>query len=1082
MRYIVEIASEGEYCVMLLLLYSLVFLIASTISLASGIIVLQKHKNINKVFFALTTAAAIWAYGVGLSGIADDAAIGESFLRLAALGWGTVFAIFLHFILKLTDSAALQKKRWRIIFLYLPAVFFAAVFTIPVGALPLYQMVNTKFGWVNAQNGIWSLICYAFCAGYTLLGLLLLLRWGRKNQSAKKKAVLIFSAVLPALVLGTIETVLKSLYPELPHFIPILITIPIVTVYFILKEDKEENVPEKTGRRIDYVFLFAIVIAYMVLSAMQVSIANSNFAIGPVVFRESAVRGLIVQIQMILSLFLVIKEKQQGYVLSVTINAINLICIVIMVAKNASARFLPGIISYAVVLVVIALIRSYQVRNAAYVEKIDKLNKKLAFDDALYRSVFNQAPIGIAVMQDKAHADSLEFGETTMNPTYIKILGRQPEELRSLTWMDVTHPDDLQADLEMFNRFKKGEINGYTMEKRFIRPDGSVVYVNMKISPLMDIYEDHSMHICLIEDITERKQTEFALRESEHRESVLLRHLPGLAYRCLNDYDWTMLYVSDGCYQLTGYAPESLLHNKELSYNDIISPEYRPLLRNEWEKVLAKKEPFKYEYEIITASGEKKWVIEMGQGLYNEAGEVEELEGIVLDISDRKAIEDNLRYMNEHNLLTGLYNRSYLESLLKQDLRKKDELKRAVISINLSTVQLLTANYGFQYTQNLIKKAAEELGQYCSGSRLLFQTYDNQFVFYMIGYQDKNELTEFSEQIAQAMKTLFVSDRIGGGIGVLELEQDNSGVVDVDAILRKLLIASEKSIGIFEKDFGICFYGEELEALLNREKNIRRALSSVAANDGDDNFYLLFQPIFDIKNNSVCGFEALARLKTDELGLISPDEFIPIAEKYKLIIPIGERVFVIAFRFLKKLVELGYDNISVSVNVSVVQLLQPDFASRLFAIIDEMKVNPKNIGIEITESVFVYDYEKINNTLEQLRSAGLHISIDDFGTGYSSLARLRELKVDYLKLDKYFCQKLLELETSKTIINDIISMCHKLDRCVVAEGIEYDKQLQYLKKYNCDRIQGYLLSKPLAEKDALNFLQCVTEQKTPVEV
>jgi len=132
--------------------------------------------------------------------------------------------------------------------------------------------------------------------------------------------------------------------------------------------------------------------------------------------------------------------------------------------------------------------------------------------------------------------------------------------------------------------------------------------------------------------------------------------------------------------------------------------------------------------------------------------------------------------------------------------------------------------------------------------------------------------------------------------------------------------------------------------------------------------------------------------------------------------------------------------------------------------------------------VFVYDYEKINNTLEQLRSAGLHISIDDFGTGYSSLARLRELKVDYLKLDKYFCQKLLELETNKTIINDIISMCHKLDRCVVAEGIEYDKQLQYLKKYNCDRIQGYLLSKPLAEKDALNFLQCVTEQKTPVEV
>ena len=139
-------------------------------------------------------------------------------------------------------------------------------------------------------------------------------------------------------------------------------------------------------------------------------------------------------------------------------------------------------------------------------------------------------------------------------------------------------------------------------------------------------------HICLVQDITERKEMEKALNESERSKSVLLSHLPGLAYRCNYDYDWTMQYVSNGCYNLTGYPPESLLYNRDLSYNDIISPEYREAIRNEWKHVLSERKPLKYEYEIITASGEKKWVLEMGQGIYNDNGEVEALEGIVLDI------------------------------------------------------------------------------------------------------------------------------------------------------------------------------------------------------------------------------------------------------------------------------------------------------------------------------------------------------------------------------------------------------------------------------------------------------------------
>ncbi len=484
--------------------------------------------------------------------------------------------------------------------------------------------------------------------------------------------------------------------------------------------------------------------------------------------------------------------------------------------------------------------------------------------------------------------------------------------------------------------------------------------------------------------VKERKTIEKALHESERSKAVFLSHLPGLAYRCNYDPDWTMQYVSQGCFNLTGYPPESLLYNRDLSYNDLISPEYREALWNEWKRILPAKQPFKYEYEIITATGERKWVLELGQGIYNEKGEVEALEGIILDISERKAMEDTLKYNNEHVQWTGLYNRDYLVSFLAKEIKRKQASKKALIGINLSMVQLIIANYGFQYAQNLLKKAAEALSRHCASNRLLFHVQENRFVFYLCDYKDKNELVGFSNVIIETLESLFVTDRISGGIGIVEIEPDLNEA-DIDLLLGKLQIASERSVNLVGRNFEICFFDQELEALVNREREIMEALQAIAAEEQtNDQLFLQYQPILNLRTGLICGFEALARLRTEKLGLVSPVEFIPLAEKTKLILAIGEKVIMNAFRFLNKLKEKGYDQISVSINVSVIQLLNPDFADRLFALINEMQVNPKNVGIEITESVFASDFAKINNVIGRLRGAGLHVAIDDFGTGYSS--------------------------------------------------------------------------------------------------
>ena len=717
-------------------------------------------------------------------------------------------------------------------------------------------------------------------------------------------------------------------------------------------------------------------------------------------------------------------------------------------------------------------IDSLRIRVNIHVEliRIQKILEQKIYEQGLtFDTIFNQAPIGIAISHCMEPFDTNSSIIISMNPMFEQIIGRTKEELLELGWAKITHPDDMEKDMRNFRRLRAGEIKSYSMEKRYIKPDGSIVWVHMTVAPLIFAEDRLYNHICLVQDITARKAAEADLLESERSKSVFLSHLPGLAYRCYYDREWTMQFVSDGCLELTGYTPESLLYNKDLSFNDLITPEYRELLWEEWKRILAKRLPFKYEYEIQTAKGERKWVIEMGQGIYNEQGEVIALEGIVLDISDRKEIENSLRYNNEHDSLTGLYNRSYLENLLKNDAELYTTERRAIVSINLSTVHSLSMTYGFHYTQELIKKIADALNLYCTDKRLLFNTYENRFVFYLKDYKDKRELIEFCETVVSTLEPLLAIERIGGGIGVLEIDQDNAR--NVDQLLKKLLIASERAIGFNDREFGICFYDTEIEAQMLREQEIKRELTQIAADENDGGLLLQYQPIVDLKSNQICGFEALARMNSDKLGRVPPLEFIPIAEKTKLIIPIGRKVMIQAFRFLNKLKENGYGTIGISINVSVIQLLKNDFCKNLFEMIEQMQVSAESVGLEVTESVFASNYQEINRILGELKDCGIRIAIDDFGTGYSSLARERELNVNCLKIDKSFIDKLLSLKPEESITGDIISMAHKFNHYVVAEGVEHEKQRQYLMNFGCDKIQGYLISKPLDEESAIEMLK-----------
>ncbi|NLV59907.1 MAG: EAL domain-containing protein [Clostridiales bacterium] len=710
---------------------------------------------------------------------------------------------------------------------------------------------------------------------------------------------------------------------------------------------------------------------------------------------------------------------------------------------------------------------SLRVRTSIHLEllRIQRLYERaLTQSRSTLNALLDQAPIGIVLSRGDRPSNNPE-DQDIFNATYERIAGRSREELVTLGWESITHPEDLAREMVFYRRYHAGEIDTYSIEKRFIRPDGSFVWVDMIVSRLPPIDDMPYSHICLVQDITERKSVEGALRESERSKSVLLANLPGMAYRCDYDENWTMRLVSEGCYDLTGYRAENLVNNRDLSFNDLILPKYREELFAEWARMLAQGKPFKYEYEITAASGQQKWVLEMGQGVTDESGKVVALEGIIIDITDRKEQELRLKQISQIDSLTGLYNRRYLESIMAEEAAQGQEGPRAVVLLRLRKIHSISLAYGYHFSEEIVKELAGALKGLATQSRQLYQISFERFAFYFTRYDGKEELEKFCQELIRLVDGMQIFRAIGCGIGVMTIDCNNCLS---EHIIRNASTAAERADR--HQVYGYRFFDSEMEASVLRETKVKEALFQLVDGKPGQRLYLQYQPILNLRTNRVEEFEALARIQSDTLGFLSPMEFIPVSEETQLIIPMGKRVLEIACTFYKRLEALGYGNVRICVNVSAVQLLRSDFLEDFTGVLAEMGVRPQSIGLEITESVFMDNHRALNEKLEKLMNIGVMTMLDDFGTGYSSLARERDIKINRLKMDKSFVDSLLQ-RPEHAITRDIIAMAHRVGHTVVAEGVETPEQMRYLLDSDCDMIQGYLYSKPLDEDAAIAFLE-----------
>ncbi len=429
-----------------------------------------------------------------------------------------------------------------------------------------------------------------------------------------------------------------------------------------------------------------------------------------------------------------------------------------------------------------------------------------------------------------------------------------------------------------------------------------------------------------------------------------------------------------------------------------------------------------------------------------------------------------LKKMIYYDELTGLKNYSYLKEYLFKELNSKSTNVTSLIIININKFKDINMTYGYEYGDRILKHISKKLATKFIDDFMIFRFNSDRFIILANDYKSKENLDFIIRNITNELETEFTlqgfKKTLTVNVGVIE---NISGYITVDELIRDATIALSYVDEV--SDTRHAYFSEIMVDKINREEIIESNIINALLEKDNENLYLVYQPQINLITGEICGFEVLARLRSDSLGNISPIEFIEIAEKRNLIVPLGEWILKEALVFTKKLETSGYKNLKICINISGLQLLHEDFRATLLNHIKHARINPKNVELEITESIILKDFFDINKILNELRKVGITIAVDDFGTGYSSLSRLNQINIDTVKIDKSFIDRINYVGDNNLITADIISLCHKLGLNVIAEGVETKKQEKYLLENNCNYVQGYLYSKPILSKDALLLLE-----------
>jgi diguanylate cyclase (GGDEF)-like protein/PAS domain S-box-containing protein len=683
--------------------------------------------------------------------------------------------------------------------------------------------------------------------------------------------------------------------------------------------------------------------------------------------------------------------------------------------------------------------------------------------EATFRAMFESATSGI--FQTTADGYYLNC-----NPTLARIYGYESTDELKNSVKDIKRQLYVEdGTREKFIDLMRQHASVCGFEARIYRKDGSIIWITETARTVRDEAGNFLYYEGFVSDITARKQAEEALRESEERYA--------LAVCGANDglWDWNLrtgqVYFSTRWKEMLGLSadrvgalPEEwfkLVHQDDLESVQSAIAAHREQITPHLE----------IEHRMRHTDGRYRWMLVRGIAIRDPSGRATRMAGSLTDITAAKEAEEQLLRDALHDGLTGLPNRALFLDRLERSITRigRDPAHHfAALFIDLDRFKVVNDSLGHVAGDQLLMAFAGRLIACLRPSDTVARLGGDEFTVLLEDPHAPDDAIGVAERILATLKEpfsldgheIFVTASIGIAYSSAGYTRPQDVLRDADTAMYRAKAQGKSRYQVFDT----AMHARAVK-LLQTENDLRRAIDR-------NEFEIHYQPILQIGVRRIKGFEALIRWRHPERGLISPADFIPVAEETGLILPIGRWILNEACRQAAAWHAMFPANpMDINVNLSGKQFSQSDLVEQVMQVLHETKLPAKHLTLEITESVVMENPEATVSTLHRLKALGIQINIDDFGTGYSSLAYLQRFPVDTMKIDRSFVSRIGEGVENAEIVRTIVALAHNLNMKVTAEGIETAEQLEQLEALECESAQGFFLSRPLDSEKATEILR-----------
>jgi len=662
--------------------------------------------------------------------------------------------------------------------------------------------------------------------------------------------------------------------------------------------------------------------------------------------------------------------------------------------------------------------------------------------ESRFRLSFEDAPVGKALV-------GFDGRVLEVNRAVGRILGLEPDRLIGTHVAELTHPEDLGAETELTRRAIAGEVDGFSLEKRFVRPTGAVVWANVNVSLVRDD-QGQPLHLLLqVDDVTDRRAAESRSREAVARFEAAFTHAPiGMA---IVELDGGLREANPGLCRMLALEPDLV---RSINLAQLVHPDdVEDLERRLAELRDGHATTLRAEVRIVAPDGRSLWTLLSAAVVTGEDGRPSYLVAQAEDVTERRVAESDLVHQTLHDPLTGLGNRLLLKDRLQAALSIVAEVPFAVMFLDLDRFKSVNDTHGHDAGDALLVGVGERLRRIVRSADTVARLGGDEFAIIAQGVVDRRSAEALAEKVRAALRAPFrVGDlelvataSVGVVVGSTEYATGDQLLRDADIAMYRAKDAGRDRHELFDDEIRL----SEIERL-ETERTLRTALA-------EGGLRLHYQPVIDLHTGRAIGAEALLRLEDPAQGLLSPAQFLPAAEESRLIIDVGAWVLREVCAQLARWGEAGFGHLVAWVNVSGLELASPRFNGLVQRALAQHGVAPDRLRIELTENALLEASPATISQLRTLTGLGVAVGIDDFGTGYSSLAYLRDLPVSFLKIDHSFTRR-LEEPGGAALVEAIVSLGRSLDLHVIAEGVESRGQVEALAAIGCGTAQGHLFA------------------------